>query len=67
VGSVSDIIETHRGYVIIRVLDRQEQSSATLEVLEEDVTEEIYQEKMRERYEQWMEELYQEAYIEVKL
>ena len=66
VGSVSEIIETPRGYIIIRVLDRQETSSVSLDVLEEEVSEEIYQEKVRKKYEEWMEELYQEAYIEVK-
>ena len=67
VGSVSDIIKTPRGYAIIRVLDRQEEASVSLDVLEEDVSEEIYQEKMRKRYEEWLKELYQEAYIEVKM
>ncbi len=67
IGSVSEIIETPRGYFIIRVLDRQEESSKTIEEAGGDISGEIFREKARKRFEEWMEELYQQAYIEFKL
>jgi peptidyl-prolyl cis-trans isomerase SurA len=67
VGSVSDVIETPRGYTIIRVVDRQEETLRTLEEVAEDITDEIYQEKVKKRFQEWIDELYQEAYIEIKL
>lgn len=67
VGSVSNVIETGRGFFIIRVVDRKEAGSRSVDEVKDEVREQIFRAKAEKKYREWIEELYANAYIEVKL
>lgn len=67
IGAVSEVIATEKGYGIIRVLDRQEESTKKLEEVRQDIESQLYRMKMEKKYQEWMQELRNKAYVEIKL
>lgn len=67
IGELSNVITTTKGYVIIRVLERTEDKSKTLDEVREEITNSLFQKKMEKKFQEWMEELHGKAYIEIKI
>jgi peptidyl-prolyl cis-trans isomerase SurA len=67
IGKVSEVIATEKGYGIIRVLDRQEESTKELAEVQKDIDNQLFRSKIEKKYQEWMQELRNKAYVEIKL
>jgi len=67
IGKASDLISTNKGYFIIRVLDRAEEKTKTIDEVREKIYNQLYQQKMEKKYQEWIQELHNKAYIETKI
>jgi|GEM_PF-772204 len=67
IGTISDVLETERGFAIIRVLDRTEKQARSLDEVKEEIGRVLYQQKADRKYKEWMDGLVANAYIETKL
>jgi peptidyl-prolyl cis-trans isomerase SurA len=67
VGALSNVIATEKGYGIIRVVDRQEESTKGLEEVRQDIDNQLFRIKIEKKYQEWMQELRDRAYVEIKI
>lgn len=67
IGAVSEVIATEKGYGIVRVLDRQEESTKKFEEVRQDIDNQLFRMKMEKKYQEWMQELRSKAYVEIML
>ena len=67
VGAVSNVISTNKGFFIIRVLDRTEEKTKTLEEVRDQISNQLVQQKMEKKFQDWIKDLHSNAYIEIKI
>lgn len=67
IGKASDLISTNKGYFIIRVLDRAEAKTKTVDEVREKIYNQLYQQKTEKKYREWIQELHNKSYIEIKI
>ena len=65
-GEVSDIIETPMGYHFFRLEEKKQGKHRNFEEARDDIFQQLYHEKAKERFNSWMEELKRNAYISVR-
>jgi parvulin-like peptidyl-prolyl isomerase len=66
-GDISDIIRFESSFRIIRIEERTEDSTMTIESVRKEIADAIFQEKMQERTERYLRQLRERAIIEIKL
>lgn len=67
VGDVSDIVETRFGYHLIKAEDKKEASKKTFDEVEEDLRDQLEQEKVKEKMPDYIAKLKEDADIEINL
>ncbi|NBI27529.1 peptidylprolyl isomerase [Chengkuizengella marina] len=65
VGEMSEIVQSEFGFHIIKVTDKKEAKTPTLEEKQEEIKEELIKVKTSEQYQLWIEEVKTESEIEV--
>ena len=65
-GEVSDIIRTANGFIILRVEQRFEEGVQPMEVVENEIQNRLYYEKLRPAMREYMKKLREESYVLVK-
>jgi parvulin-like peptidyl-prolyl isomerase len=65
-GEISDLVRTHLGFHILRVLDRRGGEPKPLAEVESQIREEMIQAEAEKKYEEWMKELKSKSYIEIR-
>lgn len=63
VGEVSPVIQTPRGFHIIRVLDKKDRQKMTEEEQREEIDALIYNQKVEDAFKQWIKELKKKSYV----
>ncbi|MBN2468238.1 MAG: peptidyl-prolyl cis-trans isomerase, partial [Deltaproteobacteria bacterium] len=63
-GNVSDVVVTEKGYFIIRVLEKTDAQTKTVEEVKEVISNALYRQKMEKKYQEWMQQLRDKAYID---
>ncbi|WP_160644952.1 stalk domain-containing protein [Chengkuizengella marina] len=64
-GEISEIVQSNFGFHIIKVTDKKEEKTPTLEEKQEEIKEELSKVKTREQYQLWIEEVKTESEIEI--
>jgi len=67
IGKASDLISSDKGLFIIKVLDRAEAKTKTIDEAREKIFDHIYRQKMENKYQEWIQDLHNKAYIEIKI
>ena len=67
IGEASGVIATSKGCFIIRVLERTEEKTRTLEEVQKTIENILLEQKMEGAFQEWIKELRGNAYIDVKI
>ncbi|MCX7635574.1 MAG: peptidyl-prolyl cis-trans isomerase, partial [Syntrophales bacterium] len=67
IGEVSDVIETSRGFLIIKVTDRRGAGLKSLADVRQEIIMKIEEQKMAQRFDLWIAEVRKKAHIEIRL
>jgi peptidyl-prolyl cis-trans isomerase SurA len=67
VGEVSGVIQSPRGFHILRLLDKKDKKKMTEEERSEEIDDIIYNRKVEEKFEKWIKELREKSYVLVNL
>jgi len=67
IGGISRVISVEKGCFIIRVLDRLDVKTKSIEEVQDELYNKIYRQKMEKKFKEWIEELHNNAYIEIKI
>ncbi|PIQ85870.1 MAG: hypothetical protein COV74_06780 [Candidatus Omnitrophica bacterium CG11_big_fil_rev_8_21_14_0_20_45_26] len=65
-GTVTDILQTERGYHIFKVDDRRPPKTLALDEARDKIHDILYEKKANVRFEEWMEELKKSAFISLR-
>jgi peptidyl-prolyl cis-trans isomerase SurA len=63
---ISDLVRTHFGFHILRVMDRRGGKPKPFAEVESSIREEMIQAEAEKKYEEWMKELKSKSYIEIR-
>lgn len=66
-GEISNVIDTDKGYCIIRVLERTEEQSKKINEVRGAIGNYLFQQKMEDKIQKWLQELRSNAYIDIKI
>jgi len=66
-GEISNVINTDKGYCIIRVLERSEEKVKKFEEVHGALSNYLFQQKMEDKLQEWLQELRSNAYIDIKI
>ena len=67
VGEVSGVIQSPRGFHILRLLDKKDRKKMTEEERSEEIDDIIYNQKVEDKYRQWIKELREKSYVQINL
>jgi peptidyl-prolyl cis-trans isomerase SurA len=67
VGEVSGVIQSPRGFHILRLLDKKDRKKMTKEERSEEIDDIIYNQKVEEKFQKWIKELREKSYVQVNL
>jgi peptidyl-prolyl cis-trans isomerase SurA len=67
VGEVSQVIQSPRGFHIIKLLDKKDRKKMTEEERAEEIDDIIYNKKVEDKFQKWMKELREKAYVQINL
>ncbi len=67
VGEVSPVIQTPKGFHIIRVLDKKDRKKMTEEERREEIDALLYNQKVEDAFKQWIKELKKKSYVVINL
>jgi len=65
-GAISPVVETDQGYFIFRVKSRLPPDTIPLNDAKEQITQFLFNEKLKQKLQDWLEEQRKETYIEIK-
>lgn len=63
-GAISEPILSEHGYHLIKVLDKQEEQILSLEEMQDEIRNYLYEERLKERLEQYLSQIAKNTYIE---
>ncbi|MCX8015076.1 MAG: peptidylprolyl isomerase, partial [candidate division WOR-3 bacterium] len=63
-GEVSEPVLSEHGYHLIKVLDKQEEQLLSLEELQDEIRNYLYEERLKERLEDYLSRIAKTTYIE---
>ncbi|MEO0083647.1 MAG: peptidyl-prolyl cis-trans isomerase, partial [candidate division WOR-3 bacterium] len=63
-GAISEPILSEHGYHLIKVLDKQEEQILSLEEMQDEIRNYLYEEQLKERLEKYLSEVAKTTYIE---
>ncbi|WAC08563.1 MAG: peptidyl-prolyl cis-trans isomerase [Thermodesulfobacteriota bacterium] len=66
-GEISNVINTDKGYCIIRVLERSEEKTRKIEDVHDAIANYLFQQKRGDKLQGWIQELRTNAYIDIKI
>lgn len=64
---VSDILESKKGYYILKFVDKGAEKSVTFKKVEGVIREKIGQKRMEEKFVQWLKDVRKKAFIDIKI
>ena len=67
VGEVSSVIQTSRGFHIVKVLDKRERQKMTKEEKWNEIENFLYNQKFEDEFKQWMKKIRKRSYIKISL
>ena len=67
VGEVSPVIQTPKGFHIIRVLDKKDRQKMTEEEQRDEIDTLLYNQKVEDAFKQWIKELKKKSYVVINL
>jgi parvulin-like peptidyl-prolyl isomerase len=67
VGEVSPVIQSPKGFHILRLLDRKDPKTMTDEQRSEEIDEIIYNQKVETTFQQWIKQLREKSYVVINL
>jgi peptidyl-prolyl cis-trans isomerase SurA len=67
VGEVSGVIQSPRGFHILKLLDKKDRKKMTEEERSEEIDDIIYNQKVEERFQKWIKELREKSYVQINL
>ena len=67
VGDVSSVIQTSRGFHIIRVLDKRERQKMTKEERWNEIENFLYNQKYEDEFQQWIKKIRKRSYLKISL
>ncbi|MBN2567850.1 MAG: peptidylprolyl isomerase [Deltaproteobacteria bacterium] len=66
-GEISNVIESHVGFHIIKIIDKRGSGVKPLEDVRDEIKESIVNEKAKIKFEKWIQELRKKSLIEIRL
>lgn len=67
VGEVSSVIQSPKGFHIVRLLDRKDPKTMTDEQRSEEIDDIIFNQKVESRFQQWIKNLREKSYVVINL
>lgn len=67
VGEVSGVIQSPRGFHILKLLEKTDRKKMTEEERSEEIDDIIYNQKVEERFQKWIKELREKSYVQINL
>jgi parvulin-like peptidyl-prolyl isomerase len=67
VGEVSPVIQTPKGFHIIRVLDKKDRQKMTEEEQRDEIDALLYNQKVEDAFKQWIKALKKKSYVVINL
>ena len=67
VGEISNVIESKKGFYIIKFLDEGAEKTVTFEKVEGLIREKIGQQRMEEKFGEWLKDVRKKAFINIKI
>ncbi|MEE8448216.1 MAG: peptidylprolyl isomerase [Thermodesulfobacteriota bacterium] len=67
VGQVSQVVTTPAGFLIIKLVDKQETRAIPFDEVKEKIKNKLYQESLEKKFSQWVKKVKEKAHVEIKL
>lgn len=67
VGEISGIIQTHIGFHLIRLMEREDGDRTPFEEVKEEIRQELVKEAYLKRMKEWIDELKERAFIDIRI